>query len=349
MTPAGAAPAAPGKTKLRGFVQTKEEFMDNGATHSPASAGSDKPSQALTEIRMLSFGSATNLPIWIAQDLGLFEKQGLKVIRETTRGSKMQMRDMMEGNYDIATTAFDNIVAYTEGKGAVNYDNYDMFAFLGVHSGMNSVVAAPDIKKWSDLKGKTASVDALTSGYATVLYQILKDKGLVRDRDYKVISVGSTRARLESLREKTSQVAIISSPEDLQIQADGFNILADAACELGDYQASVYATRKSWAKDHEKEIVAFGRAVIAAHDVIHSDKKMAIEVLKKHIEGVSDAEMEKMFDRMSGEGGFAKKAALSEKGIQTVLDLRAVYNGQQFAGGYDKYIDLGYARKAMGL
>ena len=310
-------------------------------------AGFATGANALTEIKMFTFGSATNLPVWIAQDLGLFEKQGLKVIRETTRGSKMQMREMMAGKYHIATTAFDNIVAYTEGKGATKFDNYDMFAFLGVHSGMNSVVTSPDVKKWSDIKGKTASVDAVTSGYATVLYQILKDKGLVRDKDYKVISVGSTRARVKSLREKTSQIAIISSPADFRLQADGYNILADAARSLGDYQASVYATRRSWAKGHEKELLAFSRAIIAAHDVIHNDKKKAMEVLKKHVKGVTNADMDKMFARMAGEGGFAKKAALSTRGMQTVLDLRSVYGGQKFSGGYKKYIDQSYAQKAM--
>ncbi len=303
--------------------------------------------QAQTEIKMITFGSATNLPIWIAQDLGLFEKNGLKVIRETTKGSKPQMKDMMDGKYHIASTAFDNIVAYTEGTGAAKYDNYDMFAFLGVHSGMNSVVSAPEVKTWKDLKGKTVSVDAVTSGYATVLYQILKDKGLVRDKDYKVISVGSTGARVKSLREKTAQMAIISSPADARLKRDGFHILADAARQIGDYQGSVYAARKSWAKGHEKEMVAFSRAIIAAHDVIHSDKKKAMEVMKKHVKGVSNEDMEAMLDKMTGDGGFAKKAALSAKGMQSVLDLRSVYGGQKFSGGYKKYIDLSYAQKAM--
>lgn len=309
--------------------------------------GAAGSAHALTEIKMYTFGSATNLPIWIAQDLGLFEKEGLKVIRETTRGSKMQMRAMMANKYHIASTAFDNIVAYTEGKGAVKYDNYDMVAFLGIHSGMNSIVAAPEIKKWADLKGKTASVDALTSGYATVLYQILKGKGLERGRDYKVISVGSTRERTKSLKEKTSQVAIISSPRDLRLQREGYTILADASRELGDYQASVYATRKSWAKNHRKELVAFSRAIMAAHNLIHSDPKKTMEVLKKHVKGMTNEDLEAMMKRMRGPGGFTRNAQLSTKGMETVLNLRAVYGGQKFKGGYAKYIDTSFGKEAL--
>jgi ABC-type nitrate/sulfonate/bicarbonate transport system substrate-binding protein len=37
------------------------------------------PAQAQTEVAMISFGGATNLPVWIALDRGMFEKNGLKV------------------------------------------------------------------------------------------------------------------------------------------------------------------------------------------------------------------------------------------------------------------------------
>ncbi|MGE3246200.1 MAG: ABC transporter substrate-binding protein [Beijerinckiaceae bacterium] len=312
-----------------------------------AFAGIATSAQALTELKMYTFGSATNLPIWIAQDLGLFEKNGLKVVRETTKGSKMQMKALMDGKYQIVSTAFDNIVAYTEGTGAAKYDNYDVVAIGGVHSGMNSVVTSPEVKKWSDLKGKTASVDALTSGYATVLYKILKGKGLERDKDYKVITVGSTGARVKSLKEKTSQIAIISSPADLRLKREGFHILADASQELGAYQGSVYATRKSWAKGHRKELVAFMKAIMEAQEMIHTNKAKAMEVLKAHVKGMTNEDMAEMFKDMTAPGGFSRKAALNKKGMQTVLDLRSIYGGQKFPAGYAKYIDTSYADAAM--
>jgi hypothetical protein len=104
--------------------------------------------EGLTEVRMVGFSGATNLPVWFAIDRGLFEKEGLKVTLERTPDSKEQMANMMEGKYQFATTAFDNIVAHAEGQGSAQYDDFDMVAILGVHSGLNSVVAAPAIKRW---------------------------------------------------------------------------------------------------------------------------------------------------------------------------------------------------------
>ena len=51
-------------------------------------------------------------------------------------------------------------------------------------------------------------------------------------------------------------IAAISSPQDRRLKADGFTILGDAAEEIGAYQGSAYAVRRSWAKANEKEVLA---------------------------------------------------------------------------------------------
>ena len=304
-------------------------------------------SQTLTPIRMISFGGATNLPAWSAVDKGFFEKEGLKVTIDQTAGSAEQFRDIRSGKYEFASTAFDNIVAYTEGQGAAKYDDFDVAAILGVHSGLNSVLARPEIKSFDDIKGKTISVDALTSGYATVLYQILQNKGIAKDRDYKIISVGGTDARLKSLKENTSQMAIISSPQDLQSQREGYNILAEASVEVGAYQGSAYAVRKSWAKAHDKEIMALTRTIIAAHEWVFANKQAAVEVMKAHIKGMSDAELSSLYDRLIGPGGLNKSAAINVEGVGTVLKLRSVYGEQKGpVPPASRYIELSYAERA---
>jgi ABC-type nitrate/sulfonate/bicarbonate transport system substrate-binding protein len=303
--------------------------------------------QTLTPIGMISFGGATNLPAWTAVDRGFFEKEGLKVTITQTSGSEAQFRDLMAGKYQFASTAFDNIVAYTEGQGAAKFDDFDIKAVLGVHSGLNSVLARPEIKTFNDIKGKTVSVDALTSGYATVLYQILQNKGIVKDRDYKIITVGNTDARMKSLRENTAQMAIISTPQDLQAQREGYNILADATVEIGAYQGSAYAMRMSWAKANEKEALALTRAVIAATDWVFANKAGAVEVLKKNVKGMSDAELGALYDRLIGPGGLNPHAEVNVKGVETVLNLRSVYGEAKGpTPPVTRYVDTSFAERA---
>jgi ABC-type nitrate/sulfonate/bicarbonate transport system substrate-binding protein len=310
--------------------------------------GLGAPALAQTDVKMISFGGGTNVPSWVALDKGFFEKEGLKVTQDVTPGSKEQMQDLMAGKYQFASTAFDNIVAYTEGEGTDKFPDYDVVAIMGVHSGMNSVVARPEIKKYSDLKGKVAAVDSPTSGYATVLYQIVKQKaGLEKGKDYTTSDAGGTSGRVKALKDGAAQVAMISSPNDMQLKDEGFTILGDAATEIGDFQGSAYAVRKSYAKAHEKEVMAFTRAMVAATDYVFSDKAGTIEVLKKRIKNLSDADAAKLYDRLTGPGGLNKRAALNTQGVETVLKLRTLYGGAAPTKA-DKYIDLSYYQKVVG-
>jgi ABC-type nitrate/sulfonate/bicarbonate transport system substrate-binding protein len=306
------------------------------------------PAWAQTEIKLIGFGGGTNVPSWVAIDKGFFEKEGLKVTQDVTPGSKEQMQDIMAGKYQFASTAFDNIVAYTEGQGTDKFPDYDVVAIMGVHSGMNTVVARPEIKKYSDLKGKVAAVDSPTSGYATVLYEILKEKAkLEKDKDYTTASVGGTSGRVKALKDGSAHVAMISSPNDMELKDQGFTILGDAAEEIGAFQGSAYAVRKSYAKDHQKEVDAFVRGIVAATDFVFSDKAGTVEVLKKRIKNLSDADASKLYDRLIGPGGLNRRAALNTKGVETVLKLRTLYGGAAPTKA-DKYIDLSYYQKVVG-
>ncbi len=300
------------------------------------------PVQAQTEVNMISFGGATNLPVWLALEKGMFEKNGLKVKLDQTKGSKEQMADLMAGKYQFATTAFDNIVAHTEGQGSAQYANYDLVAIGGVHSGLNSIVSRPEVKTWSDIRGKVASVDSPKSGYATVLYEILEGKGLIKDKDYTIISVGGTGARVKSMKDGKAHVAVVSSPQDMQLEKEGYNILGDAAAALGEYQGSVYATRRSYAKANPKVVAAYMKTIQQAHEAVFSDKATAIAILKKRAKGLSDADLEMMYKRLTGPGGLIRSADVNQKGVGNVLRLRGT------KGDGSKYMDASFAKQARG-
>jgi ABC-type nitrate/sulfonate/bicarbonate transport system substrate-binding protein len=289
--------------------------------------------QTLTDVKMIAFGDATNLPVWYALDKGLFEKEGLRLTLDRTTGSKEQFADIMAGKYQFSNTAFDNIVAYTEGQGAVKYDGFDVVAILGAHSGMNSVVGRPEIKTWADIKGKTLAVDSATSGYATVLYQILQNKGVLKDKDYGIISVGSTDARMKALREDKGQMAIIASPQDMVLKREGYN--------------GVYAIRRGYGKSNERETLAFIRAIMAAHEAVFTDRAGTIEVLRKLTRGLSDDDLNALYARMIGPGGLSRTTALNLKGIDMVLKLRSVYGTAQGpTAPASRYIDTSFAERA---
>lgn len=317
------------------------------AVFSAAVLGGLVSAKAQTEVRMIGFGGANNLVTWIAQDRGLFVKEGLNVVLDVTPGSREQIQDMMAGKYHFATTAFDNIVAYTEGQGRDNLPGFDIVAIMGAHNGFNSVVVRPEINSYSDIKGKALAVDSPKSGYATMMYEIIRRKtGMVQDKDYKIVQVGGTAARVKALMEGTAVIAAISSPDDQQLKAAGFKILGDAAIEIGAYQGSTYAVRRSWAKDNEKTILAYVRATVAATEWLVANRAGTVEVLRARVKDLDEPTANIIYDGLLGPGGVNRRGELSLKGIDTVLELRK-QAGFKVGGGAERYTDTSYYQKAV--
>src|ERR1700728_3122926 len=119
------------------------------------------PAQApkLYEITVNIFPGGFNWPSYAAQDKGFFDDHGIHVTLQGTTGSVAQMTGLSQGSFDIAMTAIDNIIAYVEGEGEAPIGPQpDFIAVMGSDSSFLSLVAAPQIKTYAGLRGKTLSV-----------------------------------------------------------------------------------------------------------------------------------------------------------------------------------------------
>jgi ABC-type nitrate/sulfonate/bicarbonate transport system substrate-binding protein len=304
---------------------------------------------AQTKLNVITFGGATNLPIWVAIDKGFFSKEGLEVNHEITRSSSIQMEGLMSGKYQLGSTALDNIIAVGEGQGDIKFDDFDLVAILGIHSGMNKIVTRPEIKSYADIKGKAIASDALNSGYGLVLVKILQMQGMTLNKDYTILAVGSTPNRIVAMKEGKAVAAVISPPEHLALQKEGYNILGDATEAIGVYQGSAFVARRSWANDHEKEVQAFIRAQVAATDYVYADKAGSLAVMKKNIKGLSDAELESAYDEMvTSKGGLNKGAKINLDGVKMLLALRNELSGSnKQLDDVSKYIDISFYEQAL--
>ena len=273
----------------------------------------------------MGFGGSSNWPLFVAQEHGLFARNGLEVRLSTARDSTTQLADLAAGRIDVAMTAFDNVVAWDERHDAASA----LVAFLGVNNGgRSSLLAAPRITGIPQLRGGRFGVDAVASGYALVLQELLHREGL-EPGDYLFVSVGGSRQRWEALSAGRVDATLLNAPYDAVAESAGFRKLASSSA-LGSYQGSVGAARRSWAEANANTIVAFIRAYAAAvdwlHDAAHKDE--AIAILTKRLEGMRREEAERSYRELVAEaGGFSPHAAFDPEGARTVLELRRTYGG----------------------
>jgi len=96
--------------------------------------------------------------------IGFFQANGVRVNLTLTPSSTFQMQGLAEGRFDIAMTAFDNVVAYREGQARRrSRPTPTCSPSWGGDSGFLSVMGGKGVQRFADLRGKKVSVDAFTA------------------------------------------------------------------------------------------------------------------------------------------------------------------------------------------
>jgi len=112
-----------------------------------AIAGSGKPAQAQTQLKVIVFPGMSNLMQFAAQAQGYYAKRGLAVELIYTPNSTELRNGLAEGRYHIAHGGVDNAVAQVET------DKVDLFVFMGGNNGNNSLYVQPEINSYDDIRG----------------------------------------------------------------------------------------------------------------------------------------------------------------------------------------------------
>jgi len=309
------------------------------------------PAPALRTVNVITFGGGVNLPIFVAQRQGFFAKHGVEINLRYTPSSVYLMTGLIEGRFDIASAAIDNLVAYQEGQGeAPTKVTPDLVAFMGLENGFLNLVALPEVKSVADLRGKDVAVDALTTGFAFVLHEMMARAG-VNESDVKYVRAGGTPLRYAALLERKFAATLLSTPFDLQAEAKGFTRLGNATDLLGAYQGRAAFAMRGWLKDNEAAAIGFMRAIREAMEWIYDpqNRDIAEALLVANDRDMTSALAKKTYDMfVDKKGGLYRDGKIDMDGFKVVLALRAKY-GQPKKDLNDpmKYIDLELYRKAF--
>ncbi|MEP6656080.1 MAG: ABC transporter substrate-binding protein [Betaproteobacteria bacterium] len=327
---------------LRGFIAALLGVLGLAA-HAQAPAP--------VSVRVIAFDGGWNIAVWAAQRQGFFEANGVSVQLSYTPNSVYLITSLFDGRNDIALALIDNLVAYQEGQGEAKIpENPDLFAFAGLDPGFLSVVSAPGVKSFADLKGKTLSVDAMTTGAAFVLRELVARNGL-SDADVKYERAGGTANRYRDLVDGKHEATLVRTPFEVLARTRGYNVLATAET-LGPYQGTAGIARRGWAREHETALVGFLRGYRAGVDWVYdrANRDVVEALLVANIRDMSPALARQSYELLlADKGGIYRDLRPDRQGIETVLMLRGKYATPAKAlTDPMKYVDLGYYDKAFG-
>ena len=302
------------------------------------------------KVDLICFPGAPNLPIFAALELGLFSAAGIDVRLETTPSSIYQIENLVNGEFQIAGTAFDNVVAYREGQGAVQLaEPPDLFAFMGATRIELSFVVAPHIPTYADLRGRSIALDARATGFACVLYDMLEKAGLSTDVCERA-PVGATPKRWESVKSGEHAGTLTFEPFTSKAIANGFNVLQTSLETVPNYQGGVFAAGRAWAVEHPDSVDAFIRGYLAGLDWTltpgnyEAGKDILLANMPAIKPGVADAVVTKLLNPATG---LTPGGQVDTAGIETVLGLRSRYaTPSKRLSDPSPYLDLSYLQRA---
>ena len=280
------------------------------------------------KLNLICFPGAPNLPIFVGLKFGLFEAVGLDIQLEITPSSIYQIENLVKGNFHIAGTAFDNVAAYREGQGPIAFDEPpDLVAFMGATRIELSFVVSPDIGTYEDLKGCSIALDALATGFAFVLYDMMERAGLSID-DCNLVPVGATPKRWESVRSGEHVGTLTIEPFTSIAIANGFRVLQSSLNTMPNYQGGIFAANRAWAANNAEKIDSFIKGYLTSLEwtLDPNNYEEAKEILLKNMPaikpGVADAVMQKLLNPATG---LTPVGEMDIAGIDAVLGLRSRY------------------------
>jgi len=266
--------------------------------------------------------SGTRGPLWIAKDLGLFEKYGLEGNLVYIASGVTSVNALLGGSVDIIAASGSSAVgAAARGAPIVIIASLGHIAY--------KLIAHPSITTVQGLKGKIIGSSRIGAGTDFALQRLLPKLGLIPGKDVTLLATGVSESDRRLLMLMQGKIDATLGTEDnlLQLAAKGmkFSVLADV------YEAGIYttgsdiATSRQLLKQKPRQLKAFIMALTEGTYIGRTQKEQALRVYRKYLK----VEDPKMLDSMHKNyllGSIPERPFPKEEAIQNdIEDLSQTY------------------------
>ena len=194
---------------------------------------------------------------WVGDAKGFFAAEGIRNEVTATRSMTGGLSALSGGSLHLlggSPTAF--IQAIERGADLVAVAS-------GQRDPAYSLIARPEIRSVDELRGRTVAISALNGGDTVVLRKLLAARGL-REGEVELTIAGGTPERYAAVASGGAVAALLSQPQDLQAQAQGYRRLALSTEVLQDYQFNSWVVRRDWARSNDDVLVRWLRGYLKA-------------------------------------------------------------------------------------
>jgi NitT/TauT family transport system substrate-binding protein len=270
---------------------------------------------AQPEMLNLSYSALvpSGAPFWIAQDLKLFEREGLKTQLLYINAATRVMAAILAGEVQLSLSGVGALVsAYAQGS--------DPVAIAGAVNKINvSIFARPEIRAPEDLRGKRLGITRFGGLYDFSATYALKQWGLQPGKDVVLIQIGDTPSLMSALAGNSIQAATLQPPFTIRAGQLGYRELIDLSKSGLEYQNTVVLTTKSLLRRSPDSFRRFVRAYSASLAVFHTQRDAALKVMSRYLKGLDPVILEKSYDAYRA--WVPEIPHISQAGMETAIAL----------------------------
>jgi ABC-type nitrate/sulfonate/bicarbonate transport system substrate-binding protein len=257
----------------------------------------------------ISFARA---PVWIANDLRLYEKNGVDAEVVFLRGGTIGTQALIGGTVGfIASSGSAAVEAILSGA--------DLVILAGYSNLLDQMlVTKKEIKTPAQLKGAKIALNSLSGGSILAVKIILSALGLDPDKDASYLALGDPASRFSALKAGIVDATVLTTPFNSIAKRAGYNVFDDMpALKNIDYPSDSLISTREFIR---KEPVVTERVIKSISEAIQfykNNKAQSLAILAKYLRGLSSEDLEEAYPRYFY--GFREKPYPSVKGVQTVL------------------------------
>jgi ABC-type nitrate/sulfonate/bicarbonate transport system substrate-binding protein len=212
-------------------------------------------------IRLSYFSKSPTVAM--AQAHGYFAAQNLTVVETQTTSSPTIFRNLRDGAQDVILTQSDNVFNYRLNPSNPLGGTFEPVIFMGTDWGNGaSLMGRPEFTTVESLRGKTVAVDSPNSGFAFVLYGIMRAHGLEKGVDYNVVVTGGTPGRYADLIAGKFDATILNAGYQFRAEEGGMNTLGGIRDAQNPFMGGSAVALQSWLDANPDVAIRFIRAFL---------------------------------------------------------------------------------------
>ncbi len=219
------------------------------------------------------------IPLWVAQEEGLFKKYDIEARFVAFRGAPTLVASLISGYIDLGITSGGTVLGAAAG-------GLDLKIFAATSTLLtHDLIARPQVKKAEDLRGKRFGVQSIGGGVWMHTMLGLESVGLDPKRDnIQLIVIGDSVVIGEALESGTIDGAVLDGALSRRLRRKGFSILAELSRANIPFINQGAVASRVYLQQHPDliEKVMMGLVDGLAFSLSPTSKSRVLEIIKKH-------------------------------------------------------------------